>query len=83
MLDNMMETLEVIGVIWLLHMCSNTNYIRALNALYGCTDNCFRFGSGILLLVFASTAIFGSGPSWTHDHIFMSHNSDWVITLGA
>lgn len=30
-----------------------------------------------------STTIFGSRPSYIHDHISLSHNSHWVITLGA
>jgi hypothetical protein len=32
--------------------------------------------SSKLLLAFASTAILGSGPCRTHDHIFLSQNSE-------
>jgi hypothetical protein len=37
--------------------------------------------SGKLLLVFASTVILESGPRGTHDHIFLSHYSVWVLGL--
>jgi hypothetical protein len=30
-----------------------------------------------LLLAFASTVVLGLGPRGTHDHIFLSHDSDW------
>jgi hypothetical protein len=35
--------------------------------------------SGNLLLAFASTVVLDSGPHRTHDHILLSHDSDWVV----
>jgi hypothetical protein len=37
--------------------------------------------SGKLLMAFASTVILCYRPRGTHDHIFLSHDFDWVVEL--
>jgi hypothetical protein len=45
--------------------------------------DCPDSNSGKLLLALTSTVILVSGPSGTHDHIFLSHDSESHATLSS